>query len=265
MSGSRVLTLLGNLDSSDTHLTSKATMAKNRGSVFKNLAPRDQYPLLFQKVGSPSPRCLIRLRGVIDVAGQLAQHPTHNYRSILLRLILYSQDEDIADMWYYKLFVNIGTFVGRVVYGLTVEGEDNIPKGGPAMIIGIHTTHNTDFVLGVAYACRSRGRVIRAMLHYAAGFLGPVTNRFGGAPGSQDLALELLKAGNLVGIIPGGLEETWFHLTANGADAYSPLWESKDGVPRCGFARLALQMGAGFKVLPVVFENGEVTATDPRD
>ena len=161
--------------------------------------------------------------------------------------------------------MSIFTFVGRFFYGLTVEGESNIPKNGPALIIGIHTTHNTDFMLGMAYVCRARGRVVRAMLHYAAGFLGPVTNRFGGAPGSQDLVMELLKAGNLVGIIPGGLEETYYHLTANGADAYSPLWESKDGVPRSGFARLALLMGPGFKVLPVVFENGEVTAIDQRN
>ena len=66
--------------------------------------------------------------------------------------------------------------------------------------------------------------------------------------------------GCIVACMPGGLEETFLHASACGNEAYRVGWVARGGVPRSGFAALALEMGEGFPILPVFVENAEVSA-----
>mmetsp|Transcript_26758 Transcript_26758/g.41855 ORF Transcript_26758/g.41855 Transcript_26758/m.41855 type:complete len:186 (-) Transcript_26758:1530-2087(-) len=110
-----------------------------------------------------------------------------------------------------------------------IEGVSNLPESGAALIVGIHTTHNHDIPMACAHAYKAKGRVVRAMLHRAILSMPGATNilqRLGGAPGSRELAIELLKDGHLVACLPGALEETQLHMTRNGRHAYEVLWEN---------------------------------------
>ncbi len=59
--------------------------------------------------------------------------------------------------------------------------------------------------------------------------------------------------------MPGGLEETYLHITECGKFAYTVNWTSKGrGDQRNGAAAVAVSMGPGFRLIPCFVENGEV-------
>jgi 1-acyl-sn-glycerol-3-phosphate acyltransferase len=159
------------------------------------------------------------------------------------------------------------TAIGRKLRDLPIdyfhasmEGAHRIPREGGALLVGNHAMMGIDgFVLG-ALVPRETGRYVR--------FLGernlwriPVVRNFldavGAVPGAPETAVELLTAGELVGVYPGGIDDSW-KLTAT--DRYKLQWGS-----RSGFARVAMR--ARVPIIPIaalgIDEMYDVIAREP--
>ena len=120
-----------------------------------------------------------------------------------------------------------------------VEGLDNIPDVGPALLVGNHSGGNyipDSFILGMAFATYfGSERPWFALTHstvMAMPILGPIMKSFGSIPASRDNADEALRRGACVLVYPGGDIET-----------YRPWWKRNEVslAGRKGFIRTALK------------------------
>lgn len=119
-----------------------------------------------------------------------------------------------------------------------VDGLDNIPDLGPALLVGNHSGGNyipDSFILGMAFATYfGAERPWFALTHSAAmavPILGPMLKSFGSIPASPKNADEALRRGACVLVYPGGDIET-----------YRPWWKRNEVslAGRKGFIRSAL-------------------------
>lgn len=119
-----------------------------------------------------------------------------------------------------------------------VDGMNNIPDLGPALLVGNHSGGNyipDSFILGMAFATYfGAERPWFALTHSAAmamPILGPMLKSFGSIPASQENADEALRRGACVLVYPGGDIET-----------YRPWWKRNEVslAGRKGFIRTAL-------------------------
>ena len=120
-----------------------------------------------------------------------------------------------------------------------VDGIENIPPKGPALVVGNHSGGNyipDSFILGMAFATFfGAERPWYALTHSAAmafPVIGPVLKAFGSIPATRDNADEALRRGACVLVYPGGDIET-----------YRP-WRERNVVKfagRMGFIRTALK------------------------
>jgi len=159
------------------------------------------------------------------------------------------------------------TAIGRKLRDLPIEyfrasmeGAHRIPRHGGALLVGNHAMGGIDgFVLG-ALVPKETGRYMR--------FLGernlwriPLFRDFldvvGAVPGAPHTAVELLEAGELVGVYPGGIEDSWKLTTT---DRYRLQWGN-----RAGFARVAMR--ARVPIIPIaalgIDEMYDVVAREP--
>jgi 1-acyl-sn-glycerol-3-phosphate acyltransferase len=120
-----------------------------------------------------------------------------------------------------------------------VDGLNNIPDVGPAMVVGNHSGGNyipDSFILGMAFATYfGAERPWFALTHsaaMAAPILGPMLKSFGSIPASRENADEALRRGACVLVYPGGDIET-----------YRPWWKRNEVslAGRKGFIRTALK------------------------
>jgi 1-acyl-sn-glycerol-3-phosphate acyltransferase len=125
----------------------------------------------------------------------------------------------------------------------TLIGERNVPRQGGALIVGNHALGGVDAFALTALLIVHTGRVPRFLgernLWRIPG-LSVLLDAAGAIPGAPDAATELLAAGELVLVYPGGIDDS-FKLTS---EAYTLKWGS-----RAGFARVAMR--AGVPILPV--------------
>jgi 1-acyl-sn-glycerol-3-phosphate acyltransferase len=133
---------------------------------------------------------------------------------------------------------------------VTVEGIENVPGRGPALIAANHTGW-----LGLDYANLamtihdSTGRVPRGVVHplwFKTRKVSDAAGRIGLVPADKDLMVSLLKKGKLVIIFPEA-EQGAFKTVEEG---HYRLLEFKRG-----FVRVA--MAAGVPILPVAIIGGE--------
>ncbi|HXA42833.1 MAG TPA: lysophospholipid acyltransferase family protein [Candidatus Solibacter sp.] len=120
-----------------------------------------------------------------------------------------------------------------------VDGIENIPSQGPALVVGNHSGGNyipDSFILGMAFATYfGSERPWYALTHSAAmalPLLGPILKSFGSIPATPQNADEALRRGACVLVYPGGDIET-----------YRP-WRERNKVKfagRMGFIRTALK------------------------
>ena len=126
------------------------------------------------------------------------------------------------------------------------SGAARIPREGAALLVGNHACLGLDSFAFTPLCIRDVGRMPR--------FLGernlwriPGVARFltsvGAVPGTRDRAVALLERGQLVGVYPGGIDDSW----KPASEAYRLQWGN-----RAGFARIALR--AGVPILPIVGE-----------
>ncbi|XP_031327955.1 transmembrane protein 68-like isoform X1 [Photinus pyralis] len=134
---------------------------------------------------------------------------------------------------------------GWIWNGYEVQGLENIPDSGPALIIFYHGALPVDIYYLIAHLFFHKDRVLQAVADY---FLFKVPGlkilleSIGVIPGSQETCTKTLKDGNLLAISPGGVYESQF------SHRYNLLWKN-----RVGFAKVAID--AKVPIIPVFTEN----------
>lgn len=142
----------------------------------------------------------------------------------------------------------------------TTEGMHHVPREGGALLVGNHAMTGIDgFVLG-ALVTRETGRHVRFLGErnlWRIPVLREVLDALGALPGEPEAATELLRRGELVGVYPGGIEDSWKLTTTQ---KYRLQWGT-----RAGFARVAIR--AGVPIVPVaasgIDEMYDVVAREP--
>ncbi len=126
----------------------------------------------------------------------------------------------------------------------SIEGAHRVPREGGALLVGNHAMTGVDGVVLGALVTRETGRYVRFLgernlwrIPIVRGALDAV----GALPGEPGPAIELLREGELVGVDPGGIEDSW-KLTRT--QRYRLQWGN-----RAGFARVAMR--AGVPIVPV--------------
>jgi 1-acyl-sn-glycerol-3-phosphate acyltransferase len=126
----------------------------------------------------------------------------------------------------------------------TVEGAHHLPRSGGALLVGNHAMGGIDgFVLG-ALVQREAGRHVRFLGErnlWRIPVLRELLDAVGALPGEPEAATELLRQGELVGVYPGGIDDSW-KLTVT--QKHRLQWGT-----RAGFARVAIR--AGTPIVPV--------------
>jgi 1-acyl-sn-glycerol-3-phosphate acyltransferase len=155
------------------------------------------------------------------------------------------KDVDIA-----RVEARARTRLGRAVAALparwfhaTLEGGERIPRAGAALLVGNHAFMGLDGVVLGTLVLRETDRVVRFLgernLWRVPG-LAQLLTSVGAIPGVPDDAVDLLRAGHLVAVYPGGVDDSFKLAT----EKYRLRWGS-----RAGFARVAMR--AGVPILPV--------------
>lgn len=126
----------------------------------------------------------------------------------------------------------------------TLDGREHIPASGGALIVSNHTLFALDTAALAALIIRDLGRHPRFLADrvlWKIPGLGPAITALGALPGAPAAAIELLNAGELVIVYPGGVDDS-LKLTR---ERYQLKWKS-----RAGFAKVAIS--AGVPIVPVV-------------
>lgn len=139
---------------------------------------------------------------------------------------------------------------GWIWHGYEVEGLENIPDEGPALLIYYHGAIPIDYYYLMSKVFLLKKRLIQAVgdrfLFSIPGWklLMEVFHVF---PGTIATCIDVLKKGDLLSIAPGGVREAQF-----GDSNYSLIWGT-DGRMRIGFAKVAME--AKCPIIPVFTVN----------
>jgi 1-acyl-sn-glycerol-3-phosphate acyltransferase len=126
----------------------------------------------------------------------------------------------------------------------TLEGRENIPRSGGALIVSNHALFALDTAALGALIVRDLGRNPRFLadrMLWRIPVLREAITAIGALPGEPHAAEELLRAGELVVVYPGGVDDS----LKLSRERYQLKWKT-----RAGFARVA--MAAGVPIIPVV-------------
>ncbi len=127
-------------------------------------------------------------------------------------------------------------------FSTSIEGLERLPAGG-AMLVGNHALLGIDAWGLFPALYEASGRLPRGLAHRSL-FKNPVVahalNSAGVVPGHRELAVELLRAGEMCICYPGGARDSM----KNRDEAYRLKWGN-----RAGFAHAAAE--AGVPVVPV--------------
>lgn len=131
----------------------------------------------------------------------------------------------------------------RRYFDAEMFGAENIPKTGPALLVGNHALLGIDAWAFMPTLMDTTGRYPRALMLrslFEAPYLGPILRELGGEPGTREVASQLLANGNIVVVYPGGARDSM-----KGRDQqYELCWGD-----RKGFAAVAIE--AQCPVIPV--------------
>jgi len=135
---------------------------------------------------------------------------------------------------------------GSMWHGYEVQGWENIPDEGPALLVYYHGAVPIDYYQLVGNCILKKRRVIHSVVDkflFKIPGLGTILSAFCCTPGTVSSCTEDLKAGNLLGLAPGGVYEAQF------SDSYYKIeWKS-----RVGFAKIAID--AKVPVIPIFTQN----------
>ncbi len=123
----------------------------------------------------------------------------------------------------------------RTYHRHEVVGMENLPKKGAALVVVNHSLATYDIVLLMTAIYTDFGRLPRPLidrLFFKVPFVGQLAALFGAVQGSQGGAMELLGAGHIVTVAPGGMREA----LRPSSERYQIRWDK-----RHGFAKLAMK------------------------
>jgi 1-acyl-sn-glycerol-3-phosphate acyltransferase len=126
----------------------------------------------------------------------------------------------------------------------TLEGGEHIPAYGGALIVANHSLFALDTAALAALIIRDLRRHPRFLADRAlwkVPGLGRAITAIGALPGAPDAAIELLSAGELVIVYPGGVDDS----LKLSRERYELKWKA-----RAGFAKVA--MSARVPIIPIV-------------
>lgn len=135
---------------------------------------------------------------------------------------------------------------GSIWYGYEANGWENIPDEGPALIVYYHGAVPIDYYQLVAHCILKKRRVIHSVVDtflFKIPGLKTILSAFCCTPGTVASCADDLRAGNLLGLAPGGVYEAQFS-----DSCYKLEWKS-----RVGFAKIAIE--AKVPVIPVFTQN----------
>ncbi|XP_033644988.1 transmembrane protein 68-like [Asterias rubens] len=175
------------------------------------------------------------------------------YASILF-LHIYKARHRLADAYYSSGMwdwarMMIATFwevQGNIWHGYEIEGLENIPSEGAAVLIYYHGAIPLDFYYIMAKVLIYKNRVMQLVVDkFLFGVPGfkILLKVFQATVGSVPECVKLLGEGHILAIAPGGVREALF-----GDEHYHIIWGK-----RCGFAKCALE--AKVPIIPVFTKN----------
>lgn len=145
-------------------------------------------------------------------------------------------------------------------FDATLEHAARIPRAGGALLVGNHAMTGLDGVVLGALVGQETGRYVRFLGErnlWRLPVLSTVLDALGAVPGERDTAVRLLSSGELCGVYPGGIDDSW---KLTDTQRYRLQWGD-----RRGFAKVA--MLAGVPILPVaahgIDEMYDVVAREP--
>lgn len=152
-----------------------------------------------------------------------------------------------ADKWETarKFVAIIWDAHGWIWHGYEIQGAENLPANGPALIIYYHGAIPIDIYYFLAKIYLTRNRIVHTVadhfLFKIPGF-SILADCMKVIPGTIQSCSRLLKEGNYLAIAPGGVYEAQFSVN------YNLMWKK-----RLGFAKVAID--SKVPVIPVFSEN----------
>ena len=125
----------------------------------------------------------------------------------------------------------------------TLENKERIPQHGGALLVGNHAMMGIDGVVLGALVHRELGRQVRFLGEknlWKIPVVRDVLTALGAVPGEPARAVAMLTNGELVGVYPGGIDDSW----KPASERHRLQWRS-----RAGFARVAMR--AGVPIVPI--------------
>lgn len=126
--------------------------------------------------------------------------------------------------------------VGRIWHDYKIEGLENIPEKGPALVVFYHGALPVDmifFKMRMYLINRPIWYIVDRFLHKVPNFSG-ISRAFDLTTEGMDVCKPLLNGGEILAVAPGGTYEALF-----GNENYELKWRG-----RLGFAKLALECNA---------------------
>lgn len=139
-----------------------------------------------------------------------------------------------------------GLRLGRAVaerFQGALHDAENLPRTGGALFVGNHALMGIDSIVLSALLISEVGRTPRFLAEKKLSLIPgvrQVLESVGAIPGTPEDAVRLLEAGELVGVYPGGIDDS-FKLSR---EAYTLKWGD-----RAGFARVAMR--ARVPIVPI--------------
>lgn len=166
--------------------------------------------------------------------------------------------DNLKQSLFYKFFINYIYTAITSFYNIKIKNKDNIYNGDKSCIyISRHTSHNWELLLGLFTINKISKKPVRGLGHYLIYITAPYYLLLGIVIGRRNLANQMIKMGEYLFIIPGGMEE----MTMCGNSFYKCYWMSKSKKYKTGFARLAYENN--LPVIPIHGKNCEFMVFSP--
>jgi hypothetical protein len=110
-----------------------------------------------------------------------------------------ASDREISSSKTFRFWSTINLQWGKMFHDLSAVGMNNIVKDKGLMVIGFHSSHNTDIFVGTFMIENATGRVVRGMMHRGIFSLMPWLEYLGLVSGDRHTAEKALSSGFIAG------------------------------------------------------------------